>query len=208
MRLVIAVTLVALAVGCATTQKADTARVEPPAAIAAPAAVAPAPAATADLSSAVAAVKTYKIGDSREPLTVVQRMVKESLKSPEESRAMAAQLAALLGSDATLDAKQFACRQLVFVGSEENVPAIAPLLLDEKTADMARYALEPMQGAAVDQALIDALDKAPDAAKVGIINSLSARRSGAARDSLRALTKSANPAVADAAKAALQRIGA
>lgn len=212
MRIAIALMLAAVVVGCATTPS-DESSVQPPDQTGlahvhkVTADTAPATAATDDTVAAIAAVKTYKFGGSREPLAAVERMVKESMKSSETSRAVAAELAAILGSDATLDAKQFACRQLVLVGSAENVPAIAPLLLDPQTADMARYALEPIQTPEVDGALIAALEQAPDTAKIGIINSLGARRSIAAADKIRPLTQSSDPAIADAAKAALARIG-
>lgn len=204
MRFALAMMLAVSVIGCATVPQQDVAATPaepmPP----------PPPAQSLDIAkidTAVAAMKTYTFGQSREPLAAVDEVVKESLKTPAATQAVAAQLAALLGSDATLDAKQYACRKLQIVGSAENVPAIAPLLLDEKTADMARYALEPMQGPEADQALIGALPNAPDAAKVGILNSLGMRKTAAAKDEVQKLTQSANPAVADAAKTALARIG-
>ncbi|MDX9974155.1 MAG: hypothetical protein RBU21_14315 [FCB group bacterium] len=204
MRFALAIMLAVSVIGCATApqQSATVTHGEP---------IPPPPPAKAvgapQTEAAVAALKTYTFGQSREPLAAVDELVKESLKSPADRQAVAAQLAALLGSDATLEAKRYACKKLQVAGSAENVPAIAPLLLDEKTADMARYALEPMQGPEAEQALIEALPKAPDTAKVGILNSLGVRKSAAAQAEIQKLTQSANPAVAGAAKAALTRIG-
>jgi uncharacterized protein YceK len=155
--------------------------------------------------AAIDAIKTYEEGQSREPLTTLETLVRDSLRNPAESAAMAQDLAAVLSSDATPAAKQFACRQLAIVGTPLQVPALEPLLLNEETADMARYALEPIQGEEVDRALLAALPKAPEKAKIGIINSLGARRSAAAVRELEKLAQDTNPAVAEAAAAALAK---
>ena len=54
------------------------------------------------------------------------------------------------------------------MGSEASVPVLAGMLADPKTADMARYALERIPGAAVDRALRDALAKTPAKTRIGI----------------------------------------
>lgn len=166
---------------------------------------APAPV-SPETKAAIAAIATYEYGRLREPLTVVEDLVRVSLASEAQRRSVAQELCALLGSPvATHDAKQFVCRQLVLVGGEENVPAIAPLLGDPKTADMARYALQPIPGKAVDEALLAALPTADDRVKIGIVNTLGMRRSRAAKADLQALAKSANPDLAAAATSALEK---
>ncbi len=147
------------------------------------------------------AIAGYSYPDSRSGLLAVEKMVRESA-----SPGLAAQLAALLHTTATPDAKQFACYQLVAIGTEAEVPAIAALLYDASTADMARYALQPMEFPSVDDALLTALDHAPAETHVGIINSLGARGSKAAVPTLRTLAAGVNPATAEAAQAALARI--
>ena len=151
----------------------------------------------------VRAISTYSFGDSREPLVVVEDMVAASIDSGAERAKLAAELSALLMSDATRDAKHFACRQLALIGGAENVPAIAPLLNDPRMADMARYALEPIPGREADQALINALDTAPADVKVGIINTLARRHSSRGLDAVRDYVDDANPEVAAAARDAL-----
>lgn len=166
---------------------------------------APAPA-SPETKAAIAAIATYEYGQLREPLTVVEDLVRASLASEEQSRSVAQELCALLTSPlATHDAKQFVCRQMVLIGTEEHVPSLAPLLGDPKTADMARYALQPIPGTAVDEALLTALPKADDRVKIGIINTLGMRRSRKAKADLHALAKSANPEIAEAAKSALEK---
>jgi len=153
------------------------------------------------------AVRTYAFGQSRAPLSEVEDVVRASLVSAEARGAVARQLAGLLSGDTTPAGKQFVCRQLAIVGTAEQVPALAPLLADPATADMARYALEPIPGPEVDAALIEALGSAPDAAKAGIANSLGARRCAAAVPKLKELTGHSDPVIAECAQAALAKIG-
>ena len=69
------------------------------------------------------------------------------------------ELLAVLRSDATLQEKSAACRQLARIATKEAVPTLAALLGDEKLSHMARYALEPIRDPSVDDALRDALGK-------------------------------------------------
>ncbi|MCC6697252.1 MAG: hypothetical protein IT365_16610 [Candidatus Hydrogenedentes bacterium] len=152
------------------------------------------------------AVSAYQYGQSREPLTQVEDWVRVNLNSPELSQAIANTLAGLLAANTTKDCKLFVCRQLAVIGTDENVPAIAVLLANADTADMARYALQRMQSPAVDVALLAALEGAGDAA-AGIINTLGERRSVAALKTLATLVTADNAKLAEAAIAALGKIG-
>ncbi len=153
------------------------------------------------------AIKAYKFGGDREPLTQAEDVVRTALAStPKDQQALANQLAGLLGGDSTPDGKLFACRQLALVGTEQNVAAIAPLLNDPKTSDMARYALQPIPGAKVDAALIAALKGADRATEIGIINTLGDRKAKSAAKSIESLSKGTDASVAAAATAALEKI--
>lgn len=160
-----------------------------------------------DLSAALEGLAAYRFGDSREPLTVVQDRVRESLAAPEQRAALAGQLAAMLATDISRDAKDFICRQLVIIGDADNVPALAALLADADTADMARYALERIPAPAAGAALLAALPNAAGATRIGLINSLGARRESAAIGALAALAVDPDPAAARAALHALGSIG-
>lgn len=155
----------------------------------------------------IAAIKNYKFGDSTAPLRGVEGQVTESLGSPEARKAIAASLAGILATDATRDAKIFACRQLAVCGGAENVPALAALLTAISTSDMARIALERIPGPEADAALIDALGKADDKSRIGIVNSLGVRKTAAAVPVIAPLLKSKDPVLAEAAAAALGHIG-
>lgn len=161
----------------------------------------------ASMEDSIAAIKTYKFGDSTAGLNGVQSQVTGSLGNPEARKAIAASLAGLLASDATRDAKIFACRQLAMCGGAENVPALAALLTAISTSDMARIALERIPGAEADAALIDALGKADDKSKIGIVNSLGVRKAASAVPAIVPLLKSKDPVLAEAAAAALGHIG-
>lgn len=159
-------------------------------------------------SDALAAMQAYEFGDNRETLTVVEDMVREAANGPDGGAALAAEMAALLHDRRTTpDARQFICRQLRVIGTEAEVAALAPLLVDPKTSDMARYALEYIPGPAVDQALLDALPRTSGAAKAGVISTLGNRRAGTAREALQPLTADRDPIIAAAAVAALDKLG-
>ena len=159
------------------------------------------------IDKAFRALPSYEFGQSHETLTIAEDAIKAATSSGEGTRAIAAQLARLLEFDSTNDCKQFVCRQLAVIGGPENVDAIAPLLLDAKTADMARYALEPMDNDEAGKALLDALDHAPPSAHAGIINSLGRRGSKRAIRTISRRVSDVDPIVASAAINALGNIG-
>jgi HEAT repeat protein len=118
------------------------------------------------------------------------------------SFAQEAELIAVLRSDATLEEKSAACRQLTRIGTKEAVPALAALLGDEKLSHMARYALEPIPDPAVDQALREALGKLDGRPRLGVIGSLGVRRDAGAVEALAELLQGS-----DAAAAAARALG-
>jgi HEAT repeat protein len=118
------------------------------------------------------------------------------------SFAQEAELLAVLRSDAGLEEKSAACRQLARIATKEAVPALAGLLGDEKLSHMARYALEPIRDPSVDAALRDALGKVQGQPRLGVIGSLGARRDAKAVDALAGLLKGT-----DAAQAAARALG-
>lgn len=118
-----------------------------------------------------------------------------------------AELLAVLKSDAKLEDKVAACRQLAVCGTRNAVPVLAPLLADEKLAHMARYALEPIPDPSVDDALRNALGKLKGKLLVGVINSIAVRRDKKAIPQLLQLWQDPDPTVSDAAAAALGKLG-
>ena len=112
---------------------------------------------------------------------------------------------AVLQSDAGLQEKGVACRQLAHCGTAEAIPVLAKLLADEKLAHLARFGLEAMPDPAAGAALRAALNTLKGMQLVGVINSLGMRRDDAATEKLIELFKGSDTPAA-AAAAALGRI--
>ena len=161
----------------------------------------------AAVEAALKEIVAYEFSDSRQHLNVVEDAVRGSQSNPKFRKELVKKLTAVLQGEATLAAKDFVCRQLALIGTEEAVPVLGAMLKAEETSDMARYALEGMPYPAVDKVLLDALDKTSGAMKIGVVNSLGERRCGAAVTPLGRLVQHEDPAVARAAAMALGKIG-
>ncbi|MDZ4857453.1 MAG: HEAT repeat domain-containing protein [Candidatus Hydrogenedentes bacterium] len=107
-------------------------------------------------------------------------------------------------SDAGWQPKYEACTRLRQIGTAKSVPALATLLQDERLSHMARYALEPMPYPESAEALRDALKKAREPQKTGIITSLGVKRDA---QSVRAIAKALRDDDADVARAAAGALG-
>jgi len=162
---------------------------------------------TAGVDAALKDVAAYEFGKSRESLTVVSDAVRDSYGNAEARKELIGKLLAILKGQATLDGRQFVCRQLSLIGNDDCVPVLAGMLSAKETSDMARYALERIPGKTADKALMDSLGKTSGLIKVGIINSLGARQCVPAVGELGKLAKDSDKMVAEAAIAALGRIG-
>jgi HEAT repeat protein len=159
------------------------------------------------MDEALGRLKTYKLGQENEAINTIRDAAVGSFGDAATRNKLATGLAAILESDATTDAKQFACRQLALIGTQEQVPALAKLLTDRELSQMARYALTRIPGGVVDRVLIDALGRTEGANKLGIINTLGNRCCFAAREPLTKLLGTEPKEVATEAARALGRIG-
>jgi type 1 glutamine amidotransferase len=121
-------------------------------------------------------IKAYDWGQSRLALTELSEIIKKAHGDKAELAKIEKALLGVLESDAKQAGKQYVCRELSIIGTEQSVEVLGGMLADQKTSDMARYALERIPGSAVDDALRGAMRKARGKAKVGIINSLGQRR--------------------------------
>jgi HEAT repeat protein len=92
------------------------------------------------------------------------------------------------------------------MGSDASVPALSALLVEPKTSEMARFALERIPGQATDRALREALARTSDKSRIGIVNSLGRRRDAASVSALRPLALGPDQAIAAAALFALGEI--
>lgn len=160
----------------------------------------------ADIDKKLSAIISYEHGMDRQPLIVVEELLRQSQNQPEQRKYIELRLAEML-SDATFEGKSFICKQLWLIGTADSVPAIAKLLTNEKTADMACYAIGQNPSPEAGRALRDALDKTSPNVQIRIINLLGDRRDTQSVEALGKLVFDAEGQVAEAATGALGKIG-
>lgn len=155
-------------------------------------------------------LRGYALGGDPESLETIRIAAIAAQTSPAKRAAIAGRLAALLQDEAaTPYAKEFVFRVLYVIGAEQDLPAIAPYLLDPEFADMARYAVQGIPGPAADHALAEALGAAPAPLRAGLVNSLGVRGNAkAAKTAIAPFITNEDPALARAAINALGKLGA
>ena len=158
-----------------------------------------------EIDEKLAAIVNYQRGMSREPLIAVEKLIRESQNQPEQRKYIELQLAELL-DEATLESKSFICRQLWFIGTADSVPAIARLLMDEETADIACYAIGQNPSTEAGKALREALNKVSPKVQIRIINLLGDRGDNQSVEAIGKLVSGTDREVSEAAVAALGKI--
>ena len=133
---------------------------------------------------------------------VVQSRADETVRTDLEAR-----LIEILQGDATDLAKDYACRQLVIVGSDASIPVLAELLPNPRLSYMARYALEGIGSPAAIQTLREMLGKTDGRQQVGVVISLGRLADGGAVPELAALLDEEDEELREVAVVALGRIG-
>ena len=164
------------------------------------------PAQTPDLDQAFAKAATWDFDQDRDPLQAVADLIAKAHGNPTQLREIERRLIALLQSNIKPGAKDFACKQLSLIGTEAAVPALAAMLRDPKTSDIARYALERIPGAGANRALGEALAKSSGKPRIGIIATLGRRQDAASVAWLRPLAQAGDQQTAAAALFALAEI--
>ena len=139
----------------------------------------PAPAPLPTLDQSFELLKEFKIGTDSTGLIPIERAVMEVHGNESARAALEKRLIPYLGSSYSSVTRSFACRQLVLIGSAASVPAVAPLVLDEELSVWARNVLEHIPGPEAEKALRDALGQAKGRTRIGVINSVAARRDAA-----------------------------
>lgn len=148
----------------------------------------------------------YTWGAPRAGVMAIEAEIRSA--NPGQLAAIEARLLKVLQSpEATSDAKSWICRTLRIAGSEQAVPALAPLLRDKTLASDAQYALRCLRGPKVDEALRNALAETQGLLKVGVLHVLGARGDRAAVPLIAPLAGDSDAAVAGAAFHALGHIG-
>ena len=160
-----------------------------------------------DIDGAVNALKAYKFGDSRAAFTVLENEALNSKTDPALRAKLEQAFLGVIKSDASIDARRFACRQLDVVGTEASVDTLVGLIGDDAIADYAVRALVALPGDAAEQGLLKALAEGPQAQKANVVNALARRGAETAVPALVGLLDDDDKAVAQAAVAALGSIG-
>jgi hypothetical protein len=122
-------------------------------------------------------------------------------------------LALLRRSDGSIAARQAACQRLGAIFAAGGTPSASALtllktmLIDERESDIARLALDPTPGAAVDAVLVEALGKTTGRTRLGILVTLARRATASAVPALTALLADKDAATSAAAATALGEVG-
>ena len=159
------------------------------------------------MEQSLAAIKTYDFGASRAALTAFSDEIRKAYGKPDELKKYETALDDVLKSDAKYAGKQYACRELSLIGTDQSVPALAAMLTNQEYSDMARYALERIPGEATNKAMCEALAKADGNAKIGIVNSLGERGCTAATADIAKCAEGSDKVLCGAAISALGKIG-
>lgn len=160
-----------------------------------------------DLAKIAADVARYESGGNMEPLRAIDALVRATRDKPDLRKPLETALASILTGNSTFEGKRFACQNLGIIGSEESLPALAGLLERDETVGIACLALGSYPSAKANSVLRDALATRKGAARAQIINTLGDRRDASSVELLAGLAHDADPAVAEAAVAALAKIG-
>jgi HEAT repeat protein len=157
-------------------------------------------AADAQLDAAFKAAVGYRPGMGLRPIEKIERAVRQVANDPAKRAEIERRLITLLRSpQATFHARQFACQQLHIIGTKQCVPAVASLLCDPSTVDMACYALCGNPSVEAGQVLLNALHDSNDAIKPILIHVLVQRNNSKTIPVLAALVESDDRTVAVAA---------
>ncbi|MCH9022374.1 MAG: ThuA domain-containing protein, partial [Planctomycetes bacterium] len=159
------------------------------------------------LNELLGKIKSYEYGQSRISLTELSDLTRKTYGSHHLMRVIEHRLLEFLRSNATLASKQFVCRELSVIGTEASAPTLGGMLSESSTSDMARYALERIEGKAVGSVLRDALGQTSGKVRVGIVSTLGMRRDTKSAAALGRLIYSSDRMLAKAAVSALGRIG-
>jgi len=161
----------------------------------------------ADVDKVVADLAKFKSGDPVDPVNNLQALLREIHGQADLTQHLEKGLMGLLEGDADAEAGLQACEALGRIGSEACIPVLEKMLPDPKTNHMACYGLQPNPSPKALAALRRGLEKSKGRAAVCICGVLGYRRDKEAVPILARLTRADDAQVADAALAALGKIG-
>lgn len=164
-------------------------------------------------AAAYAALASLEYSGSQEPLERLDRAIAAAGSDPARVSAIVSSLVGVLRQPkATFDARQAVCQRLgrlLAPGEADSatLSVFAPMLADPRLVNVARLALEPVPGPAVDALFVRALEGAVGSTRLALVQSAGNRRIAAAVPQLARLLAAPDAATRDAAAMALGRIG-
>jgi hypothetical protein len=161
----------------------------------------------AAVDNAFNTLKTYDWGADRGTLNPIDQAIIATHGDAAARQALEKRLVDALAGGLSRSAQDYVCRKLRIVGTAQSVKALAALLPAEGTSHIARYALERIADEKAAAALRDALPKAGNKLKPGMIGSLGKRRDAKSIKSIAKLLGDSDLQVAQAAAQALGLIG-
>lgn len=163
---------------------------------------------TERVSEAVGLLRGYDFGKPAAAVATFERLAAEAGNNPELARQLRRELAGILDSDATLAAKQAACKQLWLLGPGEALPSILRLLdaQDPRLAEAAFLAVARTPCAEFDLALRNALVRMRGRLLIAAVDLISDRLDYEATGVLERMSTHSDPDVALAAKVALEKL--
>lgn len=159
----------------------------------------------ASLDAPFTALSTFDWGADAAFLKAIDAAVVAAHADAAVRNALEKKLTAILATQSSRAAKEYACRKLAVIGTAASVPALAALLPQKDHSHMARFALERIGDPAAADALRQAFTMVNGDLKLGMLSSLAARRDVASVPMIAALLSQPEPA-ATAAAAALGTI--
>ena len=161
----------------------------------------------ARLDEALKAANGFQYGQDAAPLKLVESIVTETAQDSSQCRLVEKRLLESLRTSPSRDTREFICRQLFTIGSEQSIPQLEQLLVNPALGHMARFALARNEAPEASAALARALEQTSGPLQAGIINSLGQRGYAPALPAIIQLLSSTDPLIAEVAAAALGDIG-
>ncbi len=159
------------------------------------------------LEAAFSRLRTSDWNRPAEDLIAIDEAIATAAPGTPARRELESRLAEILGSHASVAARQFACARLAVIGTRLVVPSLGPLLAHPEVSHAARLALEGIPGDEALAALRNGLPRAERTQKIGIIHSLGERGDPAAVGVLQPLLDGEDFGLASAAAMAMGQIG-
>lgn len=156
------------------------------------------------IDEALAKARTYTFGQSREPLSFIEREVIAFLADQTQRAELAQQFGDYLDSEATPDSKNFICKQMAILNQDTAIESILKLLGQSDTADQALFALERIDHPSVVHGLREALKTISGKALLGILLVLGRKKDTV---SVPAISKYADHTSLDYSEAAIRALG-